>query len=86
MGKSRNKKLRNLTRGIVMSKAPWVDYRPEIKVLYTTGYAEDVFSHSDKLALDQNLLSKPYRRAELLRKVETLLGISSCRPSNRIMI
>jgi len=47
--------------------------QPSIKVLYTTGYAEDAFVSAGKQVSDDKLLSKPYRRAELLEKVQTAL-------------
>jgi two-component SAPR family response regulator len=37
-----------------------------IKVIYTTGYAENSVVHNGKLDPGVTLVSKPYRRAELL--------------------
>ncbi|MCZ6772585.1 MAG: PAS domain S-box protein, partial [Proteobacteria bacterium] len=47
--------------------------QPNIKVLYTTGYAENAVVHSGQLDPDVPLLNKPYSRAELLGKVRALL-------------
>lgn len=48
---------------------------PDIKVLYTTGYTENSVVHNGKLDPGVTLVNKPYRRAELLEKVRTILDI-----------
>jgi CheY-like chemotaxis protein len=52
--------------------------QPDIRVIYTTGYAEHALAHkgADNGALDPDttLVTKPYRRAELLEKVRATLG------------
>jgi len=50
-----------------------VRLQPDIKVLYTSGYAENSIIHDGKLALGQTLLTKPYRRVELLEKIRAVL-------------
>jgi len=47
--------------------------RPGLKVLYTSGYAENVIVHHGRLDPGMLLLSKPYRRADLARKVREAL-------------
>ena len=47
--------------------------QPRIKVLYTTGYAENAVVNNGQLNLGVNLLNKPYRREELLEKVRAIL-------------
>ena len=47
--------------------------QPNIKVIYTTGYAENSVVHNGKLDPGVTLVSKPYRRAELLEKVRQIL-------------
>jgi len=47
--------------------------RPELKVLYTSGYTENAIVHHGRLDQGTCLLGKPYRRAELLTKVRELL-------------
>ena len=39
--------------------------QPDLKVLFTSGYTEDVILHKGRLADGVSLLSKPYRRADL---------------------
>ncbi len=47
--------------------------RPDLKVLYTTGYAENAISHSGHLDEGVQLISKPYRQEALIRKVRAVL-------------
>ncbi len=44
-----------------------------IKVIFTTGYAENAVVHNGQLDPDVTLVNKPYRRAELLGKVRAML-------------
>ncbi len=44
-----------------------------IKVLYTTGHAQDVIAQNGGLASGDHLISKPYSLAELLEKVRSTL-------------
>ncbi len=44
-----------------------------IKVLYTSGYAEDAVSHDGLMKPGEHLIAKPYHRAELLQLVRTTL-------------
>ena len=47
--------------------------RPGLKVLYTSGYTENAIVHQGRLDPGVLLLSKPYRRADLARKVREAL-------------
>jgi CheY-like chemotaxis protein len=47
--------------------------RPALKVLFTTGYTENAVVHHGKLDAGVELLSKPYRRADLARHVRKVL-------------
>jgi len=47
--------------------------QPNIKVLYTTGYAENDVVEQGQLDRGMTLVSKPYRRTELLEKVRAVL-------------
>ena len=47
--------------------------RPDIKVLHTTGYAENAVMRQGELVPEVMMVNKPYRRAELLRKVRATL-------------
>ncbi|WP_170149458.1 PAS domain S-box protein [Rhodoplanes roseus] len=58
--------------------------RPSTKVLYTSGYAEDAIVHHGRLDPDVTLLNKPYRKADLARKVrEALAGPAALGPGTR---
>jgi len=47
--------------------------RPGLKVLYTSGYTENAIVHHGRLDPGVHLLSKPYRRQELARKLRRVL-------------
>jgi PAS domain S-box-containing protein len=47
--------------------------QPAMKVLYTSGYTENAVIHHGRLDPGVNLLSKPYRRAELAERVRVIL-------------
>jgi len=47
--------------------------QPGIKVLFTTGYAESAIVERGQLGPSETLVNKPYRRAELLEKVRSII-------------
>ncbi|MBL6928665.1 MAG: response regulator [Rhodospirillales bacterium] len=47
--------------------------QPGIKVLFTTGYAENSVVHHGRLSPGKTMISKPYRRVELLEMVRSML-------------
>ena len=47
--------------------------RPDLKILYTSGYSENAIVHHGRLDSGVELLSKPYRRATLAAKVRKVL-------------
>ena len=49
------------------------EMQPKILVLYTSGYTQNAIVHNGKLDEDAILLSKPYRREELARKLRMML-------------
>jgi CheY-like chemotaxis protein len=48
--------------------------KPELKVLYCSGYAESAVHHQGWLNKEIQLLNKPYTRLELARRVRGALG------------
>ena len=48
--------------------------RPAIKMLFTSGYTENAIVHHGRLDPGVHLLSKPYRKRELARKLREVLG------------
>jgi len=48
--------------------------QPDLKVLFTSGYTEDAIVHQGRLDPGVNLLSKPYRRADLATKIRGVLA------------
>ncbi len=46
---------------------------PELEVLFTSGYTENAIVHGGRLDPGVSLLSKPYRREDLARKIRHLL-------------
>jgi len=49
-------------------------HNPEMKVLFTSGYTEDVISHHGVLAEGVSFIGKPYVPSSLARKVREVLG------------
>ncbi len=54
---------------------------PTIKILFTSGYTQNAIVHNGKLDDGVFLLSKPYRKHELARKLRALLA--SCEPEQQ---
>ncbi len=50
------------------------ELRPNIVVLFTSGYTQNAIVHNGKLDDDVSLLSKPYRREDLARKIRAMLS------------
>ncbi|MCA1780011.1 MAG: response regulator [Xanthomonadaceae bacterium] len=50
-----------------------VELQPGLKVLYMSGYTENAIVHHGRLDPGVSLLSKPFRRADLARKVQEVL-------------
>jgi CheY-like chemotaxis protein len=48
--------------------------RPNIRVLFTSGYPEDIIVHHGRLDAGVHLLDKPYRKAELARMIRVVLA------------
>jgi PAS domain S-box-containing protein len=51
-----------------------VKRRPGMKVLYTSGYTDNVIVHEGQLDPGVTLLSKPYRKQDLSRKIREVLS------------
>ena len=51
--------------------------RPDLKVLFTSGYSESAIIHHGRLDQGVQLLSKPYRRIDLARKIRHVLDQES---------
>jgi signal transduction histidine kinase/DNA-binding response OmpR family regulator len=49
------------------------EFNPEIKILFTSGYTQNAIVHNGRLDADVFLLSKPYRKDDLARKLRSLL-------------
>lgn len=47
---------------------------PSLKVLFTSGYAEDAIVHQGRLDPGVQLLSKPYRKRDLAMRIRKVLG------------
>jgi len=60
-----------MTGAQVVSKAQ--DQRPELKVLYTTGYARDAIVHQGRLDKGVDLITKPFSFHDLAAKVRDVL-------------
>jgi CheY-like chemotaxis protein len=54
--------------------------RPDLKVLFTSGYAETAIEGDPTVGLVGNLLSKPYRKEDLARKLREVLEVKEGQP------
>ena len=50
------------------------EMHPGVRVLYTSGYTQNAIVHNGKLDDDALLLSKPYRKDELARKLRSVFA------------
>jgi signal transduction histidine kinase len=50
------------------------ELRPRMKVLFTSGYTENTIVHNGRLDAGIQLISKPYGRDQLARKLRSVLG------------
>ena len=61
--------------------AGWLaDLRPEIKVLFTSGYTDDAILRHGVLDRSAHFISKPYKRTTLTRKIREVLDAPSADP------
>jgi PAS domain S-box-containing protein len=51
--------------------------RPALRVLYTSGYTEDAIVHHGRLDPGVALLNKPYRKADLARRIREVLATAA---------
>ena len=51
-----------------------LEMRPELKILFMTGYARNALAHNGTLDADMNLLAKPFTLDQLGRSLRAILG------------
>ena len=57
--------------------------RPDLKVLFTTGYTRNAIIHHGRLDADVDLLTKPFTPDALIRKIRQILDMDSKDPVTR---
>jgi CheY-like chemotaxis protein len=57
--------------------------RPDLKVLFTTGYTRNAIIHHGRLDADVDLLTKPFTSEALAKKVRQILDLNSEDPVTR---
>jgi two-component system NtrC family sensor kinase len=58
--------------------------RPDLKVLFTTGYTRNAIIHQGRLDADVDLLTKPFTSEALARKVRQILDMEAKDPVTRV--
>jgi CheY-like chemotaxis protein len=58
--------------------------RPDLKVLFTTGYTRNAIIHHGRLDADVELLTKPFTSEALAKKVRQILDLDSKDPVVRV--
>jgi len=58
--------------------------RPDLKVLFTTGYTRNAIIHHGRLDADVDLLTKPFTSEALAKKVRQILDLDSRDPVTRV--
>jgi len=62
------------------------DSHPGLRVLFTSGYTQNAIVHNGKLDDDVFLLSKPYRKDDLARKIRSLLDMPTLAPQDSAIV
>jgi CheY-like chemotaxis protein len=65
--------LPNGMNGVELARAAR-EFRPELPVLYTSGYTDNAVIHDGRLDPDVQLLEKPFTRAALARRIQQALA------------
>jgi two-component system NtrC family sensor kinase len=58
--------------------------RPNLKVLFTTGYTRNAIIHHGRLDADVDLITKPFTSEALVRKVRQILDMEAKDPVTRV--
>jgi DNA-binding NtrC family response regulator len=53
--------------------------QPEIKVLYMSGYTDNVIAHNGILEADVNFIQKPFAISDMFDKISSILNIKKAR-------
>ncbi len=61
------------------------DISPGLKVLFMSGYTENAIVHHGKLDDGVQLLSKPFKRDQLARKVAEVLGHAAAADGDNVV-
>jgi two-component SAPR family response regulator len=53
--------------------------RPGVRVIYISGYSEEILDHYGVVHLDSNFIRKPFSAKQLAEKIREVLGVERAR-------
>jgi len=68
--------------GAELAEKLW-SIRPDLRVIFMTGYAEFSAKNGETMATDASVLQKPFSRRTLLERVREVISATNCKQPDR---